>query len=274
MPVARIPVDGVHDTFVQEDPLTGRTFLYIAMGLDSGFMVYDVTAPSAPVALAEWDITPQCENDWFSHTIDVATHGGRRVVTVLFETQDLAGEQSAEDQAEGCGTTAWNGDLAVPMLIVDATDLSKLGAPAARDSEAEEIAGGEMQRRSTAAVITSWSNPAGRAGGTYVFNPHNQQIDGTTIVLSQMHGGVVVLDAEEAFEGRNVRPREIALAVPGEASVRPQAPTRFSPAGLFPSFAPPTTWFRPWAWDTFYTGGHLLIPDGSGGLSSYEVLGG
>jgi hypothetical protein len=50
--------------------------MYVAAGYDTGLLIYDVTDPAPPRLLAEWDLTPQCEDDWYSHTIDV-THPRR-----------------------------------------------------------------------------------------------------------------------------------------------------------------------------------------------------
>ena len=41
-------MDELHDTFIQQDPLTGKTLLYIAGGFDSGFYVFDVSDPANP----------------------------------------------------------------------------------------------------------------------------------------------------------------------------------------------------------------------------------
>src|SRR3712207_9001349 len=56
------------------------TLFRSAGGMDSGFYVYDVSDPAAPKGLAEWDITPECEDDWYAHTLDVTTVDGRRIV--------------------------------------------------------------------------------------------------------------------------------------------------------------------------------------------------
>ena len=36
VPVGEIDSPGLHDTFIQEDPLTGRTYIYLADGFDTG----------------------------------------------------------------------------------------------------------------------------------------------------------------------------------------------------------------------------------------------
>ncbi|MBW3653174.1 MAG: hypothetical protein KY433_06195, partial [Actinobacteria bacterium] len=68
---ATIVNNEVHDTFIQNDPLDGRTYLYNAAGFATGFSVYDITDPSRFKQVAEWDLTPECDEDWYSHTIDV-----------------------------------------------------------------------------------------------------------------------------------------------------------------------------------------------------------
>lgn len=267
-PVGVIEMDELHDTFIQEDPTLKRTLLYVAGGFDTGFTVYDITAPSNPVALAEWDITPECANDWYAHTIAVTTVEGRRVVTMPVELIDFFGNQSAADKAEGCGNLQGNGDLAGPMFIVDATDFSKLGPADPVDSEAEETAGGVMKQRSEATLITTWSNAAGRAGGELTFSPHNQQIVGDKIYLSGYHSGVTVLDAADAFRGKNVRPREMAFAVPSNPETRPITPEQ--PGLVLGQFFTSVIGYRPLVWDMAFANGYVLVPDMTGGMSSYR----
>ena len=45
--LATIQNNEVHDTFIQNDPLDGRTYLYNAAGFATGFNVYDMTDPGA-----------------------------------------------------------------------------------------------------------------------------------------------------------------------------------------------------------------------------------
>ena len=82
---ATIQNNEVHDTFIQNDPLDGRTYLYNAAGFSTGFNVYDMTDPTKIKQVAEWDLTPECENDWYAHTIDVTHRNGRRYVTMPAE---------------------------------------------------------------------------------------------------------------------------------------------------------------------------------------------
>lgn len=267
-PVGVLEMDELHDTFIQEDPTLKRTLLYVAGGFDTGFSVYDITAPSNPVALAEWDITPECANDWYAHTLAVTTVEGRRVVTMPVELIDFFGNQSAADKAEGCGNLQGNGDLAGPMFIVDATDFSKLGPADPVDSEAQETAGGVMKQRSEATLITTWSNAAGRAGGELTFSPHNQQIVGDKIYLSGYHSGVTVLDAADAFRGKNVRPRELAFAVPSNPETRPITPEQ--PGLVLGQFFTSVIGYRPLVWDMAFANGYVLVPDMTGGMSSYR----
>lgn len=272
IPVGVIEMDELHDTFIQEDPLTKRTLMYVAGGFDTGFYVYDMTAPSAPVGLGEWDITPQCANDWYSHTLDVTTVNGRRIVTMPVELIDFFGNQSTADRNKGCGKLAGNGDFAGPMFIVDATDFSKLGPLDATDTEAQEVTGGVMQKRSEETLITLWTNAANRAGGELTFSPHNQQIVGNKIYLSGYHSGITVLDATKAFAGQNVRPKELAFAVPSNAETRPIAPDAGGVvlSQFFTSFID----YRPLVWDMTFHKGHVLVPDMTGGMSSFRETAG
>ena len=261
-PVNRIDIAEVHDMFLQDDPTTGRTYMYVAAGFDTGFLVYDVTDPAAPKLLAEWDLTPQCGEDWYAHTIDVTTRGGRRYVTLPAEGFE-GGEQSAEDQAEGCGAVVGNGDKAVPMWIVDATDFSALGQPG--DSEAV------VGQKSRAALVATWANPANRAAGNLTFSPHNQQIVGDLIYLSGYHGGVYVLDASAAFSGVRERPREVGFIVPDGAETRPFYDATIDP--LVMPFFSTFTKGRSMVWDQVYYKGYSLAADMYGGLYSLRYEG-
>jgi hypothetical protein len=265
VPVTTIEMDELHDTFIQQDPLTKKTLLYIAGGFDSGFYVYDVTDPSSPVGLGEWDPTPECENDWYAHTIDVTTVNGRRIVTMPVELIDFFGDQSAADQAQGCGKLQGNGDFAGPLFIVDATDFSKLGEPQPVDDEPDEEAS-DMKKRSEATLITTWSNAAKRAGGRLVFSPHNQQIVGDHIYLSGYHSGVTVLDASEAFRGRNVRPSEVGVMVPTGSPTRPIHPDRATSSPAFDQFFTSFIKYRPTVWDMQWHRGSVLVADMTGGF--------
>jgi hypothetical protein len=270
-PVHLIEMDELHDTFIQQDPMTGKTLLYIAGGFDSGFYVFDVSDPESPVGLAEWDATPECENDWYAHTLDVTTINGRRIVTLPVELIDFFGEQSDEDQKEGCGKFQGNGDFSGPLFIVDATDFSKLGTIATVDNEDEETAS-DMKAKSEASLITVWSNAAHRAGGELTFSPHNQQIVGDRIFLSGYHGGVTVLDASDAFAGKNVRPRELGVIVPHGDTTRPIHPDRGgTPAysRFFTSFID----YRPLIWDMQWHRGHVLAADMVGGFYALKYTG-
>jgi len=271
----------VHDTFIQNDPLDGRTYLYNAAGFDSGFQVYDVTDPERAKLVAEWDLTPECTEDWYAHTIDVTHRGGRRYVTMpaeLFllkdpETESGLDEAAPEEQAKGCGRFVGNGDKPGPMWIVDATDFSKLGPAEDRElPERKQETAAALKAASEAALVTTWTNPAGRAGGSLTFSPHNQQIVGDKIYLSHYHGGVHVLDASAAFSGRKERPRELAFIVPNGEPVRPLLgqPVGFGLAGRFFTDFPLG---RSETWDMVFYKDHVLAADMTGGFYSLRETG-
>jgi hypothetical protein len=228
-------ITSTHDTFIQTDPTDGKTYLYTAGGFTYGFRVYDVSNPATPTQVSEWDPTPQCRNDWYSHTIDVTTWKGRRIVTMPAELFDFGAQTDASDE---CGTVQGNGDKAGPLWIVDATDFAK------------------------PKLIATWTNPAGRAAGQLTFSPHNQQIVGDKIVLSHYHGGIFVLDASAAFEGRDERPRELNWAVPFDAEVRPTLDS-----GTFPHS-------RGDFWDMVVYKDVILAADIKGGLYALRAEGG
>jgi len=272
-PLTTIELEELHDTFIQQDPMTGRTLLYIAGGFDTGFYVYDVTAPSEPKLLAEWDLTPECESDWYSHTIDVTTRNGKRFVTLPVELIDFFGDQSKEDQAEGCGKLQGNGDMSGPLWIVDATDFSKLGpAEPAGNGRSQPTADNDaLKKASETALTATWSNAANRAGGELTFSPHNQQIVGDRIYLSGYHSGVTVLDASAAFRGENVRPKELAFHVPSAEPTRPIHPPRGGATPLFGRFFTSFLEYRPLIWDMTFVNGHVLASDMVGGFYSLRV---
>ena len=261
-PVARIEIGEIHDTFLQNDP-DGNTYLYIAGGYSKGLLVYDVTDPANPVRVAAWNLTPECTRDWYSHTVDVAHRDGRRIVTMPAEVF-VSTDQSAAQQELGCGKVGGNGDQPGPLWIIDATDFSALSQ--AGDSN------DELKRKSEDALIATWTNPADRAAGNLTFSPHNQQIVGNRIYLSDYHGGVFVLDAREAFAGKSVRPRELGFIVPnGERSNEEARPITgaISPAPT----AVPRTRGRSSIWDMVHYEGHILAADQIGGFYSLHFAG-
>lgn len=272
-----IPTDEIHDSFIANDPIDKRVYLYLASGLDTGFLVWDVTDPTAEKLVAEWDLTPQCEEDWYAHTIDVTYRGDRRYVTMPAELFTISGEQSDDDRAEGCGQIVGNGDKPGPLWIVDASDFSKLGPADAEDTDAEESVTEEALRANSAnALVATWTNAASRAGGNLLFSPHNQQIVGDKIYLSGYHSGVTVLDASEAFAGkRGARPRELAFVVPSGTPTRPLYEQQ---AGPVIPFVSTFTDARPLVWDqVFYVppggkpeDGRILAADMTGGFYSYR----
>ena len=256
-PVSRIEIGETHDTFIQNDPVDGRTYLYIAGGYSKGLVVYDVSEPASPKHVASWNLTPECTDDWYSHTVDVVRRNGRRIVTMPAEVFTGSAQTDAEKE-RGCGDIAGNGDQPGPLWIIDATDFSKLGSA----SDTPE----QLKAKSLDALIATWTNPSGRAAGNLTFSPHNQQVVGDRIYLSDYHGGVFVLDASDAFEGESVRPRELGYIVPnGERSndeARPLAGAQ-GPAG-----AVPRTRGRSSIWDMVFYKGYILAADQVGGFYS------
>ena len=275
---ATIQNNEVHDTFIQNDPLDGRTYLYNAAGFSTGFNVYDMTDPSKITQVAEWDPTPECENDWYAHTIDVTHKGGRRYVTMpaemllMIDPQSPSGlsEMSEGDKYNGCGTFVGNGDKPGPLWIVDATDFSKLGPANDKKSPEEALrTDAALKKNSLDALVATWTNPAGRAGGSLTFSPHNQQIVGDKIYLSHYHGGVYVLDASAAFSGRRERPTEVGFIVPHDDRTRPLLgqPTL---TGLLGRFFTDFPLGRPEIWDMVPYEGHILASDMTGGFYSLK----
>lgn len=260
--VARISIAEVHDMFLDDDPTTGRTYMYVAAGFNTGFLVYDVTDPAQAKLLGEWDLTPQCTSDWYSHTIDVVTRNGRRLVTMPAELFNN-GASSASQQALGCGKVRGNGDKPGPLWIVDATDFSKLAQ--AGDSDAV------VRAKSESALIATWTNAADAPGGDLAFSPHNQQVVGDRIYLSGYHSGVTVLDASAAFAGVKERPKEIGFHVPTGEPTRPIYKATVNP--LLIPFISKYLQYRPLIWDMVFSRGRILAADETGGFYSLRVEG-
>ena len=258
--VNRISIDEVHDMFLQDDPATGRTYMYIAAGFSSGFYVYDVTDPANEQLLGEWDVTPQCNEDWYSHTVDVVTRNGRRYVTMPAELFDN-GEQPEEEQELGCGAVSGNGDKPGPLWIVDATDFSRLG----QEGDSPDA----LRSKSEAALQATWTNASDAPGGNLGHSPHNQQVVGDRIFVSNYHAGVTVLDASGAFAGRRERPRELGFFVPAGEPTRPIYEAQAGP--LIP-FISGFIQYRPLIWDMVFYRGRVLAADETGGFYSLRYV--
>jgi hypothetical protein len=274
-----LALDDIHDIFISNDAIDGRTYLYVAAGFASGFYVFDVTDPANPEFKAEWDPTPQCENDWYAHTIDVTYRGDRRYVTLPAELFSF-GDQSEEDTAENCGTQIGNGDQVGPLWFVDASDFDRLGPEQAAASPTDGAESGEdlekLRAASEETLITTWTNPAERAGGTFTFSPHNQQILGDTVLLSDYHGGVFALDASKAFSGTSrgpaARPTEIGFHTPHGTPVRPIRGVD-EDAGQFDQGGDGFTegLNRGEIWDAYAYKGHVFAADMIGGFYSLRL---
>jgi hypothetical protein len=149
------------------------------------------------------------------------------------------------------------------MWFVDITDLSKLAKFGSDDTHASDE---EIKAASEPLLSSVYYNPALRAGGELTFSLHNQQIVGDKVYLSQYHGGVVVVDAKEAFEGKNVRPKETAIFVPSDGQGRdipPDAGGVVQDGHFVTGFID----YHPLVWDMTYANGAILIPDMTGGLT-------
>lgn len=254
-----------HDTYIENDPINGRTYLYIAGGRSVGFEVYDVTDPTQIEPVARWDLTPDCYDDWYAHTIDIGYKGKRRYVTLPVEIND-GGEMSDEEKAAGCGQSYGMPDRAGPLWIVDASKWSRLGK-LNFTGEGETDTGETLAEKSRRTLVTTWTNPAGRAGGNMVFSPHNQQVVGSRIYLSSFHGGVYVLDASAAFSGKRKTPTELGFIVPHGNGERPFFKSSIQPVQRFFTARHGV---RPDIWDAYYYKRHILAADMVGGFYSLQ----
>lgn len=100
--IAEVPIG--HDSLVVDDPLLGKPLLYAANGA-GGFTITDVSDPSAPQQLAEWNIPNREDGKYYIHTGAVTMIEGRRIAVV-----------STED---------WE-DYPSALWVLDATDLGAI----------------------------------------------------------------------------------------------------------------------------------------------------
>ena len=237
-----------------------------------------MTDPSKIKQVAEWDPTPECENDWYAHTIDVTHNDGRRYVTMPAEMLLMIDPQSPSGlsrDVRGRQVQRLRHVRRQRRQARPAVDRRRDGLLQARAGERQEVArGGAAHRRraegnSLDALVATWTNPAGRAGGSLTFSPHNQQIVGDKIYLSHYHGGVYVLDASAAFAGRRERPKEVGFIVPHDERTRPLLgqPTL---TGLLGRFFTDFPLGRPEIWDMVHYKGHVLASDMTGGFYSLK----
>ena len=276
---ATIRNNEVHDTFIQNDPLDGRTYLYNAAGFATGFYVYDITDPIAIQAGGRVGPDARVRPRTGTRTRSTSTHSQQAAL------RDDAGRDAAQIElasglprcprrttAAGCGNVVGNGDKLGPLWIVDATDFSKLGPATTISGE-----GGDDTRRGLREEVegrAAWRRgrtPPGAPAATLTFSPHNQQIVGDRIYLSHYHGGVYVLDATEAFAGRRSGPDEVGFIVPNAEPTRPlfgQPPLR--PARTLLHRLPAR---RPEIWDAYWYKGHVLAADMAGGFYSLQWRG-
>jgi len=73
-----------HDSVVVDDPVLGVPLLYAANG-GAGFVVSDVSDPSAPEQVAEWNIPDREDDMYYIHTGVVTMIGDHRIAVVTSE---------------------------------------------------------------------------------------------------------------------------------------------------------------------------------------------
>lgn len=86
------PTSYVHDVTVRQDPLTGAYHAYLA-AWSQGVLVYDVTAPAAPVLLGRWDSSSAPS----IHTVMPVMVEGRRVIVASPELHNTVHVLDATD---------------------------------------------------------------------------------------------------------------------------------------------------------------------------------
>ena len=123
-PIPRLePVGSVtigHDSVVVDDPLLGKPLLFASNGY-GGFVVSDVSDPSSPKQVGEWNIPEREDDQYYIHTGVVTYVDGRRIAIV-----------TSED---------WE-DYPSALWIVDATDLSFMETLAQWSAPGEHAADG------------------------------------------------------------------------------------------------------------------------------------
>ena len=73
-----------HDSVIMDDPVMGVPLLYASNG-DGGFVVHDVSDPTQPQQVAEWNIPDREEGQYYIHTGVVQMIGDRRIAIVTSE---------------------------------------------------------------------------------------------------------------------------------------------------------------------------------------------
>ena len=87
--------------------------------------------------MAEWDPTPECDEDWYAHTIDVAFRGGKRYVTMPAELFLQKDESTDSGLAEMTDEDKEEGGLAARSSATSATRSARSGSstpPTSRSS--------------------------------------------------------------------------------------------------------------------------------------------
>lgn len=227
-----ITADGAHDVSLYDDPVDGRTYLYLSGAQSGTLFVYDVSDPLTPRRAGSWK--PEVEvdgNAWYMHNAWTFRSGGRRFT---FAGPELYG--TFDPLPPG------HGSVAGPLWLLDTTDHSAI-----------RIAG-------------EWRNPSGRKAGNLTFSPHNTWYAGAGITwTSHYHGGVWVLDWKEVMAGRASAPVVSGFHVPHTARrdfVSSQAEEKFMTADFMRT--------RPLIWDVVAHGRYGFVSDINGGFVVLE----
>jgi hypothetical protein len=179
--VADVRTKGAHDLFPYEDPVDGKTYLYLS-GATAGLFVYDISNVAKPALVGEWHPPVERRREaWYVHSAWTFRRGDRRFTLVEPELSEPGQDHAA---------------LPSPVWLLDTTDHAH-----------PKLAG-------------RWSNPAGRPAGALGFSAHNFWYENGRTWLAHYHGGVWLLDWNPVLNGSAQSPAVLGFTLPHE-STRP-----------------------------------------------------
>ncbi len=158
-----------HDMFVMEDPIEGRTLMYVA-NWDAGLRIVDLSTPSQPVEIGAWNDFPDGHSGNL-HTVSTEWIGDRRITV---------------------------GAVEVGFDIVG-------GIPFALDQERSVVYVWDTTDPEAIQVLGEWENPDGtppgqgglaaaQVTGDEILSTHNLQLENGRVYMAHYGLGVWILD--------------------------------------------------------------------------------
>ena len=258
-----------HDTYIQNDPIAHRTYLYIAGGFATGFYVFDVTDPLAIEPVADWDLTPECFPDWYSHTIDVTYRGKRRYVTLPSEMFDqgpsLRGGDGGRLRQRDRQRRPRGPDVDRGRLELEQARPASTSPARARATRRRTLA--SASRRRARDDLDQPGRPRRRQPDLLAAQPADRRQPDLPLALPRRRVRPrrrrrLLRQAQAPGRGRLHRPDRRARAARVRAQLQP----------VDPFFTEHLGW-RPSIWDAYWYKGHVLAADMVGGFYSLQWRG-